>query len=98
MNRRPSEVLFVKDEYWAYCLDEAVITFGSWLAAKLDAVEGKNAKAIEGKRKLILAKVLDGVETEGHEPGKAPAQFKDPADMFKKPAGGHSSTKEHPLA
>lgn len=55
---RPSELLDLHDPYVAYCLDEAVATFGNGVVQELDSVEGKTSRDISRKRKAILGKLL----------------------------------------
>lgn len=65
MRVRPSDVVSVQDEYAAFCLDEAVMYFGSFVKQKLQEVKGKNEAEIEGKQKLILKKLLEAEGAEG---------------------------------
>jgi hypothetical protein len=58
MHVRPSELLDISDAYEAYCIDDAVMTFGQHIANKLSEVTGKNAKQIEGQRSLLLRRLL----------------------------------------
>lgn len=55
---RPSELMGIEDTYHAYCFDQAVGEFGSFVKHELEAIEGKNAKAVEGKRRLRLTALL----------------------------------------
>ena len=55
---RPSQLMNVQDPYAAYCFDQAVGEFGSYVKGEIQAIEGKNAKAVEGKRKLRLKALL----------------------------------------
>lgn len=55
---RPSELVNVEDPYRAYCLDQAVGEFGSYVKSEVERIEGKNAKAVEGKRKTKLRALL----------------------------------------
>ena len=56
----PSKHLGIKDEYAAYCFDEAVYHFGSQLEAELEGVEGKNKGDIERKQERIFRRVMGG--------------------------------------
>lgn len=58
MTVRPSQLLAIDDAYVAYCIDDAVMTFGEFIASKLNEVKGKNAKQIEGQRLLLLRRLL----------------------------------------
>lgn len=55
---RPSELVGIEDPYAAYCFDQAVGEFGSYVKHELEKIEGKNAKAVEGKRKVRLQALL----------------------------------------
>lgn len=48
----------ITDPYVAYCFDQAVGEFGSYVRGEINAIEGKNAKAVEGKRRLRLQALL----------------------------------------
>jgi hypothetical protein len=51
----------VKDEYSAYCLDEAVLHFGNLVEAELEkAPSGKTAEETMAKRSLVLRRILEG--------------------------------------
>jgi hypothetical protein len=56
---RPSEMMGIEDSYTAFCFDQAVGEFGSYVKHEVQSIEGKNAKAVEGKRKLRLKALLD---------------------------------------
>jgi hypothetical protein len=75
---RPSELLGVDDPYAAFCLDRAVIYFGSTLDAALAKAEGesKNAKQAASKQQMVLNKYL-GIR-----------KFRDPAGEGNKRVGG----------
>lgn len=67
---RPSELLNLSSDFDAYCLDNAVATFGNHLSAELESVEGKNKREMERKREAILRRYI---------PQQAKARkFKDP--------------------
>lgn len=57
--KRPSEMVAIKDEYVAYCFDEAIGTWGSFIVAEMEAVQGKDAKTVERKRRSTLLKLID---------------------------------------
>lgn len=64
MSVPPSELLgLTRGSYEAYCLDQAVWTFGTFLTSELEkAGQGKKPKGqarAEGARKRVLAKYLD---------------------------------------
>lgn len=50
----------IEDPYVAYCFDEAIGEFGSYVRGELGKVEGKTQKAIEGKQTLVLKRLLEG--------------------------------------
>lgn len=62
----------MSDSYEAYCLDEAVWTFGRSVEAELDKIDGKNMKQIQRKQTMRLQTLL------------GERKFADPAAMFKK--------------
>lgn len=57
-NVRPSQLLGIDDDYLAYCIDEAVGEYGSFVRGELEQVEGKNAKEVQGRRELVLRRLL----------------------------------------
>jgi hypothetical protein len=57
-------MLGVTDPYEAFCIDEAIVTFGNWVKYELEKVKGKNEKELEGRRLLLLRRLLsDKVES-----------------------------------
>lgn len=48
----------IKGTYKAYCLDEAVVTFGSFVSDRLSSVTGSNENSIRGQQELLLSKLL----------------------------------------
>lgn len=52
----------------AYCVDNAVFSFGSALNAELESVEGKNKKEIKIKRERVMTKWL-GLPQKFRNPG-----------------------------
>lgn len=70
---RPSEFLGVSDGYTAYCLDNAVYTFGSTLESELKGVEGKNKGEMKSKTERVLQKWL-GIERKFRRVGKSDAR------------------------
>lgn len=65
MGVRPSDVVALEDPYERFCFDEAVMVFGSYIRKQLDKVESgggkqnRKRKELEGKRTLVLKKLLD---------------------------------------
>lgn len=79
---RPSELLDLDDAYASYCLDEAVLTFCAGVESKLNDVPTPKGKKGHDRRKAnqdrLLKQLLQIEDT------KKAAQFRDPADLFKK--------------
>lgn len=73
LNCRPSALLGIKNDYVAFCLDEAIVEFGTALDNALDkGTEGaKNRRQAEGRAKHILEKWLADDPPEGVEAPKA---------------------------
>ena len=55
---RPSDLLNIENDYYAYCFDEAVATWGSYVTSELEKVEGKNDKEVSNKRHRRLLQLL----------------------------------------
>lgn len=55
----PSSLLSLEDPYVAFCMNEAVWELGTFIENKLNEVSGKNDKEVEGKRRLVLKKILE---------------------------------------
>lgn len=69
----PSTIYFIKDEVEAFTFNRAVYDFGSFIAGKLEEVEGKDKKEIERKRLRVIHKYFPKAQA-------SPAsQFSDPA-------------------
>lgn len=49
----------IEDPYTAFCFDQAVGEFGSYVRHEVQSIEGKNSKAVEGKRRMRLKALLD---------------------------------------
>lgn len=60
MGIRPSLLLDIQDGYQAYCIDEAVLSFGHWVQSKLSGITGKNDNEVSGRQELMLRKLLSG--------------------------------------
>jgi hypothetical protein len=73
---RPSDLLGIDSDYSAFCLDQAVFIWGSFVRGKLDEVKGKTSESIKKKQDRLLLRLLD-TET-------GSKQFADPADFFGK--------------
>lgn len=57
-NTTPSHLLFVKDEYDAWCLNEATAFLGATVTNELDKIKGKDSASIERKRNNKLNQLL----------------------------------------
>lgn len=55
---RPSQLLGIDNDYYAYCLDEVVDTFGQYVESELDKITDKNAKKRAQKQKNRLGQIL----------------------------------------
>jgi len=62
-NTTPSQLLYIKEEYDAWCLNEATAYLGATITNELDKIEGKDSKSIERKRHNKLNQLL-GVSDE----------------------------------
>lgn len=72
----------ILDNYQAYCFDQAIAYVGNFIKGKLDEVDGKDRKEIEGKQRLVLEKIFGNfVPDEESTPVSA---YRDPMDMFNK--------------
>lgn len=82
---RPSELLRVRNEYVAYCLDQAVGFFGSFIEQELDAAE-ERVRSRKGKvrESAVKAARMGVLQTYGISPGggSGTRQFADPALMM----------------
>jgi len=56
---RPSQLVAIEDPYKAYCFDEAVGAWGSFITSELEKIEGKTDKDVSRKRKNRLLYLLD---------------------------------------
>lgn len=70
---RPSELLSIKGSYEAFCLDEAIWVFGSYVESELDKIKGKTEKQIANKKEAKLKTLLGAKEEQA---------FADPAALF----------------
>lgn len=62
---RPSELMDVEHPFDAYCLDNAVATFGNALTYELESVEAKTNDEAKNKRERIFNKWLGLTESNG---------------------------------
>lgn len=49
-NCRPSNLAAIDDDYVAFCFDEAVAAWGSYITKELEKIKGKKEKDVERKR------------------------------------------------
>ena len=59
-NTRPSDLLGLENEYVAFCVDQVVFRWGSFVQGELDSVEGKDQNQIQGRRELVARRLLEG--------------------------------------
>lgn len=81
LKQRPSSLLGLEaDSYEAYCLDEAIVYFGTTVEGQLEKVGQKPSKGerkAQAARERLLSQILGSGEK------KSNAGFADPAAMFK---------------
>lgn len=56
---RPSELVGLSNTYEAYCLDEAVSRWGTWVEGELNGVKAKSEKATQYKQQLLFNRIFD---------------------------------------
>lgn len=56
---RPSQLLGLDQPYLAYCVDEAVATWGNHVVNELDKIDGKTDKEVNRKRHNKLLQLLE---------------------------------------
>jgi ribonuclease HII len=54
----------VVDPYEAYCLDQAVTTWGNYITSELEKIEGKDSKAVARKQRSKLLQLLGAKDSE----------------------------------
>lgn len=71
------------DPYAAYCLDEAVYTFGQWVDQEIEKAQSgaKNNREAEARVKHRIRSIFAEQEQEEGAP-PAPGTFRDPAKHF----------------
>jgi hypothetical protein len=62
---RPSSLLAIRDEYVAFCIDEAVHEFGYADESELAKIEGKNPTMTAAMRERTLHRLLEVEEGTG---------------------------------
>lgn len=55
---RPSALMGIKDEYVAFCFDESIFYFGSYIEGELNKIEAKSQKEARGKQRAVLRRLL----------------------------------------
>ena len=58
-NTRPSQLAGIEQEYYAYCFDEAIGAWGTYVTNELEKIEGKNDKEVSRKRHNRLLQLLE---------------------------------------
>ena len=58
----------ITEEYYAFCFDEAVGTWGTYVTNELEKIEGKNEKEVNRKRHQRLLKLLDAPDSARFKP------------------------------
>lgn len=83
---RPSDLLGIKNDYVAFCVDEAIVEFGTALENAIDKAtqNAKNNRAAEGRAKHVLEKWLAPDPPEGVDAPKAAKAFRSPTVTKKK--------------
>ena len=72
----------IEDPYLAYCFDQAVGEFGSYVRHEVESIQAKNSKDTEGKRMLRLRTLLsEDVKN----------KFAQPVATMTPPKGGESN-------
>ena len=71
---RPSSLAGIEDSYRAYCFDEVVHAWGTFVENEIQSIEGDNPKRVAADRERRL-NVLLGL-------GEKKGQFADPASLF----------------
>lgn len=59
----PSTIMHVKGKYKAYCLNEVVSAWGSFVTNELEKIEGKTAKEINRKRHNRLLELIQAPDS-----------------------------------
>ena len=49
----------IQDPYKAYCFDEAIGAWGTYLTTEMEKITGKDAKSVERRRRNKLLQLLD---------------------------------------
>lgn len=63
-NTRPSQLVGVTQEYQAYCFDEAVGSWGTYVTNELEKLEGKNEKEVSRKRHNRLLQLIEAPDSQ----------------------------------
>lgn len=71
---RPSQLLGIDNDYYAYCLDEVVATWGSHVTSELESIEGKNEKEVSAKRQRRLMELLNAPDEVRFRPMRKPTK------------------------
>jgi hypothetical protein len=55
---RPSDLVGISHEYVAFCVDQIVFRWGTYVQGELDSVDGKDKNQIEGRRRAVIHRLL----------------------------------------
>ena len=67
-------MLGIDNDYYAYCLDEAVSMWGSHVTSELEKIEGKNDKDVRRKRERKLLALMQAPDELRFKPMRRPPQ------------------------
>jgi hypothetical protein len=83
---RPSQLLGIEDEYWAWCADEAVWLYGVGVENEMSAAakDSKTADAKHQMRSMVLQRHLARGDHKAMAERAEQSGFRDPANMFKR--------------
>lgn len=73
---RPSELAGLTEEgdYYCYCFDEAVSSWGNHITNELDKIEGKTDKEVNRKRKNKLLQLIQAPDSVRFKPLRKPTK------------------------
>lgn len=72
----PSKLFGIENDYYAYCFNEVVATWGSYVTSELDKVEGKDSKDTNKKRHRRLLALLQAPDAMRFRSLRPPAKKK----------------------
>lgn len=62
-NCRPSDLAGIEEDYYAYCFDEAVATWGNYIVSELEKIKGKKEKDVERKRHNRFLQLIEAPDS-----------------------------------